>query len=554
MSLLASLLKAIVSVDGDALVIHAEETPYVIGPSGQVPVSSRTLGYEAVNGVLGELLAPESMEALDAFGAIQYELPPDAAHPDEHFTVVAARGSEDVWMEIRRRKVPDDEVPDELFADRRPSLSEGSTSVEGDSVGGEAAATESLSVVPQPLPASAGGDAGRDARGESGTAVVVPLTRTPARPSPPAAPANPNELARLLRTASARGASTLYLVPNLPPALRVDGEVKTLDGEPPIAPGDVETLLFPVMPERNREELRQGADSEWVCDLPEVGRVRCVSFRDQRGAGAVFRLMALKPASADQLGVSREIQALTAEPDGLVIIAGPRSSGKRTLVAALVDLVNRTRRDHVITIEREIRIVHERKQALVSQREVRGDAEQMLATARAALRENPDVLVLGEVRTADLTCLALDAAASGHLVIAVLPARSATEAVDRVIDAYPPERRHQVQLALADCLRGVVMQVLVPRTAGGLSAAREVLLNTPAVASAIADGRTSQLIAALESGRRHGMVPLNDALAGLVEAGGVDAREAYRRSADRPGLLAALGRHGLDTSFAEKPA
>jgi twitching motility protein PilT len=258
--------------------------------------------------------------------------------------------------------------------------------------------------------------------------------------------------------------------------------------------------------------------------------------------------MPTRSVSVDQLGLPRSIQALAIEPEGLVLVTGPRSSGKRTLMAAYVDLINRSRRDHVITIEREINIVHNRGNSFISQREVRGDDDDLLAAARAALREDPDVLVIEDLRTGGLMNVALEASASGRLVIGGFSAHSAGAAIDRIIDLYAPEYRRQVQLALADNLRGVIVQVLLHKIGGGRLAAREVLLNTPAVASVLAEGKTSQLPMAIEGGRRHGMMPLNDSLVGFVQSGAIDSREAYRHSSDRPGLLALLKRQGLDTS------
>jgi twitching motility protein PilT len=216
--------------------------------------------------------------------------------------------------------------------------------------------------------------------------------------------------------------------------------------------------------------------------------------------------------------------------------------------------VNRTRRDHVITVENDIDVVHERQGSFISQREVRGSRDEALTVLRAAMREDPDVLMIEELRTAPLLTTALDAAASGQLVIGGFPAPSASGAIDRIIDLYQPEDRRQVQLALAQNLRGVIAQVLLRKLGGGRLAAREVLLNTPAVASVLAEGKTSQLPIAIEGGRRHGMVPLNDALVGFVQSGAVDVRDAYRRSADRPGFLALLKRQGVDTSSIERLA
>jgi twitching motility protein PilT len=300
--------------------------------------------------------------------------------------------------------------------------------------------------------------------------------------------------------------------------------------------------------------LRIGAATEWICDLEGVGRVRCMSFRDQSGPGGVFRLMPTRSVSADQVGLPRAVQALAIEPEGLVLIAGPRSSGKRTTLSAFVDLMNRTRRDHIITIEREINIQHERGNSFISQREVRGSDEDLLVAARAAMREDPDVLVIEELRTGALMNVALEAAAAGRLVVGGFTAHTATGAIDRIIDLYAPEYHRQVQMALAESMRGVIAQVLLRKIGGGRLPAREVLLNTPAVSGAIAEGKTSQLPMAIEGGRRYGMMPFNDALVGLVQNGSVGAREAYRHSPDRAGFLAALNRNGIDTSFVERLA
>ena len=645
MSLVPSLLQAIVSLDGEACVIHVGDKPYVVAPSGQVDLATRGLTFEAVNGILEQLLPVDTLNALDEFGAIQYELPARSEFRHEHFTVVAARGGEDVWVEIRRKRAPEeDRVPIEAFvtpepiaahdpeamrqdpgeelsmpgsADLWPDVAEAPvevplndeteweplqesaveeihlpSSIEIDQpprpslyavprlepetpLENEAPIAPGLQHAPPPVqyapppvqyapppvqyappPVQYAPPPVLERAELAQPAVVLPLSRNPVRGEAPpllTGSFSGTGLDRLLRVAAARGASTLYLASLARPSIRVDGEIQMLD-EGALGPSDVEALLIDLMPERNREALRSGVSTEWICDVPDVGRVRCMTFRDHRGAGGIFRMMPVRAISADQLGLSREIQALAAEPEGLVLVAGPRSSGKSTLISAFVDLINRTRRDHVITIESEIKIVHENRNSLVSQREVRGDAEEMLAVARAAIRENPDVLVIEELRTADMVTVALDAANSGHLVIGALPAHTASGAVDRIIDLYQPEYRRHVQLALAENLRGIVAQVLVRKPGGGRVAAREVLLNTSAVASVIAEGKTSQLPMAIEGGRKHGMVPLNDSLVGFVQSGTIDAREAYRRAADRTGFLALLKRQGIDISFAERLA
>jgi twitching motility protein PilT len=256
----------------------------------------------------------------------------------------------------------------------------------------------------------------------------------------------------------------------------------------------------------------------------------------------------------DQLGLSKEIQALCAESSGLVLVAGPRSSGKSTLISALVDLVNRTRADYVITVESQITCTHDNRGCLVSQREVRGGSDDIAAQVRAASRENPDVLVIDDLRSPAVVELALEAMARGHLVIGAISAYTATAAIGRVLRGVSPDKRAQVQVMLAEGLRGAVSQVLVRKSGGGRVAAREVILNTAAITGLIADGRLSQLPSALDSGRKHGMVPLNDALAGFVQSGVVDVKDAYRQAFDRQAFLAVLRREGVDTSFAERLA
>jgi twitching motility protein PilT len=595
MSVVPSLLQAIVKVDGEAMVIHAGEKPYVVTPTGQVQLASRGLTLEAVDGIVNQLLPAELRHALEEFGAVQYELPASPDFPREHFTVIAARGGDDVWVELRRRRVPDDDlVPEDFFPPRAPKDDEAETQtapppveaapvtmpleqplaafsrqrtdideprIDPDIVEDDLALPETRNLFaqkPPPSPLVAEKKAAPAPRPMAvppppqQPATVLPISRNPIRSTePPAAVADPtmSGLDRLLRLSAARGASTLYLSSDARPSVRVDGELQIIDGEPTLTSRDVDSLLLTLMPERSHEALRTGAATEWICDLEGVGRVRCMSFRDQRGSGGVFRLMPNRSVSMDQLGLPQPVTALAIEPEGLVLVAGPRSSGKRTLIAAFIDQINRTRRDHVITIEREIIIVHGPGKAFISQREVRGNDDEMLDAARGALREDPDVLVIEDLRTGPLMNVALEAAASGRLVVGGFSAHTAAGTIDRIIDLYAPEHRRQVQLALANSLRGVVVQVLLRKTTGGRVAAREVLLNTPAVSSVIAEGKTSQLPMAIEGGRRYGMTPINDGLVALVQNGQVDAQEAYRRATDRAGFLAALKRNGLDTSF-----
>ncbi|MEN3337940.1 MAG: twitching motility protein PilT [Acidobacteriota bacterium] len=387
-------------------------------------------------------------------------------------------------------------------------------------------------------------------------AVVLPIVRPTLKLQQPvvqvASPGASTEasLVELLRSAAAHRASTVYAVVDTRPMMRIEGQINVVGTEAPIAAGDVERFIFEFAP-RN---LVADAAPEWTCAVPGVGRVRCVTFHDQSGAGLIIHLPAADVSTADEIGLTPEIQALCGAADGLIVITGPRASGKSSMLNALVDLINRTRYDHVVTIESRIRVRHERRCAFISQREVRGDGDAIASAARAALREGADVLVIEDLRAPEALGAALDAARAGRLVLGSISAPSAPVALERLVDAFPADRRPQVRASLAGALRAVVAQVLVPKVAGGRTAAREVLLSSPAVRKLLLEGATGQLAIAIESGRSLGMRPMVDALGALVRDGIVDIASACSVAPDRAALIAALERDGVDVSAVERRA
>jgi twitching motility protein PilT len=388
---------------------------------------------------------------------------------------------------------------------------------------------------------------------EVAPAIVFPLTRTVRIEVPPrSASERQAAIERLLGYAAARGASALYLTSQSRPFLRVEGEIRAIDNEALLTSADVEAAVLELMPENAREAHARGEPAEWVSEFDGIGRIRCTTFRDYRGPGAIFHFISARPMSAEQLGLPREIQALAAESQGLVLVASPRGGGKSTLLSALVDAINRNDGGYIISLERQIRIVHDNRQSLVSQREVRGTSAEAVNVARAALRENPDVLVIEDLTSPEVIQLALDAAGRGLLVFLSVTAGSTVSALARVIDLFPPERRKSLQAVLAERLRGAVGQVLLRKIGGGRLAARELLLSTDTVSSLIAEGQLSQLPVAIDSGRKVGMMSLNEALLGYVRNRVVDVREAYRKADDRAGLLALLKRDGADTSVVDR--
>jgi twitching motility protein PilT len=593
-----SLVAAILKENGDGLVMHVGERPYVLSPNGSTNLSERTLAVDAMKGVLNDLLSPAEQETLDDIGAVEREITSKDA-PGDTFLLVAARGGDDIWIELRRQRAlvrppqpsepavrepappprPVSQAPP--AAPARPPAPEAPLAAADHAPRPRMAPSHLQAQLPAPAPPAppaaqtSGPAAPPPVRPEepapvppptrrtgpvrdTSPGVVLPIARSPIRTEPPRGSASPTPrylgIGRLLRIASARGASSLYLTANARPSIRVDDEILPLETEPPLGKAEVEALILEMAPGASRDALAGGTSAEWVYELPDVGRVRCVTFRDQRGPGAVFRLIPTRLVSADQLGLSRDIQSLCGEREGLVLVAGPRLSGKSTLISAFVDLINRTRSDYIISLETEIKFVHENRRAMVSQREARGEPEAMLHGARAALRENPDVLVIDDLKTPDLVAVALDAAESGHLVIGSVTAHTTSAAIGRLIETAPYDRQTQVALSLSECLRGAVAQVLLRKTGGGRVAARELLFNMPAVAALIAEGKVGQLPLAIDSGRKYGMVPMNDALLGFVQGGAVDAREAYRKAFDRVAFLELMKREGIDTSFVERLA
>jgi twitching motility protein PilT len=375
---------------------------------------------------------------------------------------------------------------------------------------------------------------------------AAPVMRLhPRDPAP--AHASTSAVADVLRDGLERGASTVYAIGGSRPLMRIEGDITSSASLPVLQATDIDRFAYEFAP---RGEVAHST-SEWTTTVPGAGRVRCVSFEDATGRGLVFHLAA-NISSADELGLGREVQALCNEPDGLVIVAGGRASGKSTLLAAFVDRINRSRADHIITIESRVRTLHERRHSLISQREVDGDGLAIARAARAALREGPDVLVIDDARAPETIAVAIDAARAGRLVFASLPAPSTSAAIERLTDAFAVDRRPQVRALLSGALRAVVSQVLVHKAAGGRVAAREVLLSSPPSVQLILDGNYAQVPVAIESGRRLGMRTLTDSLVALVRDGIVAAAEAMDAAPDSRVLIAALRQEGMDVSEFER--
>jgi len=357
----------------------------------------------------------------------------------------------------------------------------------------------------------------------------------------------------LLNAAVERGASDLHLRAGVPPIVRVNGEMHRLP-EPPIAVADLSEMIAASMDEATRAEFAEHLDADYAYDLVPVGRFRVNVLHDRRGPAAVFRHIPAQIATVESLGLSIDVQRVCELRRGLVLVTGPTGSGKSTTLCALIDQINRTRREHIVTIEDPIEFVHQDIRCVVTQREVGAHTRSFRRALRAALREDPDVVLIGEMRDLETMSIALETAETGHLVFGTLHTTTATAAVDRIIDQYPTDQQDQIRTMLADTLVAVIAQTLCRRIDGGRVAAREVMFNTPAVANLIREGKAFQIASIMQTSRAHGMITLNAALEALVDQRVIDAAEAHSHAIDKPALLAALRRKGVPLLGIEDPA
>jgi twitching motility protein PilT len=356
------------------------------------------------------------------------------------------------------------------------------------------------------------------------------------------------EIETLLRLLVDAGASDLHLRTGGPPLLRRDGDLHPED-RPALAGDQLEAMLQSIMLPRDAAEYRESGDVDWAHEIEGVARFRCNAGRDRHGPLGVFRVIPAAVPDADQMGLSREVQNLCYLTKGLVLVTGPTGSGKSTTLAALVDLINRSRSDHIITIEDPIEFVHQSKKCLVTQRQVGLHTRSFKQALRAALREDPDIILVGEMRDLETVSIAIETAETGHLVFGTLHTTTAASTIDRIIDQFPADRQAQVRVMLAESLRGVIAQTLCRKTGGGRVAAREILLSIPAVSNLIREGKTFQIPSVMQTNRRAGMVTLNDALMELVESRQVDSKEAYMKAVEKAGFAQALKAKKFDTGF-----
>lgn len=351
----------------------------------------------------------------------------------------------------------------------------------------------------------------------------------------------------LFKAMAAAGASDLHMSVSMPPMIRKDGRMKNLEcSEGVLDSSEMKKLLESIMPKKNQEEFAERNDTDFAYEITGLARFRCNIFADRKGMGGVFRIIPSKILTAEDLKLSKAIMDLTTLSKGLVVVTGPTGSGKSTTLCAMVDSINKTREDHIITIEDPIEFVHENHKCLVNQREVHNHTSSFKDALRAALREDPDIVLVGEMRDLETISIAIETAETGHLVFGTLHTTTAASTVDRIIDQFPADRQQQIRVMLSESLKGVIAQTLLPKKGGGRVAALEVLIVTPAISNLIREGKTFQIASSMQTGKTQGMVLLNDALFDLVKRGLVEPRDAYIKAVDKANFELMLSRGGFD--------
>ena len=348
-------------------------------------------------------------------------------------------------------------------------------------------------------------------------------------------------------------ASDLHLTSGSPPMLRKRGQLVQMEGLPKMTPTDTREIIYTILNSSQRQRLETDWQLDFAYSIPGVGRYRVNTYFQRGTLGAAFRLIPNETVPIEKLGLPPVVRGFATKPRGIVLVTGPTGSGKSTTLAALIDLVNRTRYDHIVTVEDPIEYVHSNKRSLVNQREVGNDTHSFTAALKHVLRQDPDVILIGEMRDLETISVALTAAETGHLVFATLHTQDAAQTIDRIIDVYPSHQQDQIRTQLAATLQGVVSQTLVPRASGtGRVIATEVLLTTPAIANMIREGKAHQITSSMQAGRALGMHTMDQHLADLVNEGEITRDAAFEKAHDPDSLDRLIRREdlsGADLSF-----
>jgi len=329
------------------------------------------------------------------------------------------------------------------------------------------------------------------------------------------------------------GASDLHLSAGKPPMARASGHVAKIAGEPPLSDAALREMLREVVSERQWQRFERDHDLDFATSVSGVARFRGNYFEQQHGIGAVFRMVPDQIVPAEKLGLPQVVHGLSDLESGMVLVTGPTGSGKSTTLAAIIDLVNRNHARHIVTIEDPVEFVHQNKRSVLSHREIGADSDDFASALRAAMRQDADVVLVGEMRDYETISLAVEAAGMGMLVFGTLHTSSAAKTVDRIIDSFPADQQDRARAALAESLAAVVSQILVRRKSGGRVGVHEILVRTQGLGGAIREGNTAMLNSIIGAGRGQGMQTMDSALMELVQTGAIEGRDAYLKAADK---------------------
>jgi twitching motility protein PilT len=339
------------------------------------------------------------------------------------------------------------------------------------------------------------------------------------------------DFSEILTQVGERGASDLHITPGAPPMLRLRGALTRLEGYPKLTPTDTRELVYTILSSSQRQRLEEDWQLDFAYSVPGHGRFRVNAYLQRGSLSAAFRLIPSETVPIERLGLPPAIRDFADRPRGIVLVTGPTGSGKSTTLASLINEINETREEHILTIEDPIEFLHQHKRCVVNQRELGADARTFALALKAALRQDPDVILVGEMRDQETIATALTAAETGHLVFATLHTQDAPQTIDRIIDVFPAEQQGQVRAQLAIGLQGVVTQTLIPTADGlGRAVAVEVLVPTPGVRNLIREGKTHQIHSLIQTGGAHGMQTMDASLASLVRAGRITMAIAEARS------------------------
>ncbi|SFR36189.1 twitching motility protein PilT [Pseudidiomarina maritima] len=340
------------------------------------------------------------------------------------------------------------------------------------------------------------------------------------------------DITELLSFAVKHKSSDLHLSADSPPMIRVDGDVRKIN-IPALSHKQVQELVYDIMNDRQRKEYEQNLECDFSFEVPDLARFRVNAFVQNRGAGAVFRTIPSEVLTLEQLGAPEIFKTISENPRGLVLVTGPTGSGKSTTLAAMIDYINESKYHHILTIEDPIEFVHKNKRSLINQREVHRDTHSFNNALRSALREDPDVILVGEMRDLETIRLAMTAAETGHLVFGTLHTTSAPKTIDRIVDVFPGDEKPMIRSMLSESLRAVISQTLLKKVGGGRVAAHEIMIATSAIKNLIREDKIAQMYSSIQTGAAHGMQTLDQCLQNLLNQGLVSRADAKAKAANK---------------------